>query len=270
MRSLKNHPSLLYADEIKAIGEPLRALHIDYFSKGRVTQDGRFACLGSNADFVQTYLEKEYYNYSMHMGHESIGRLIIWDAAEHCGQSLELYQVRQVFRLYNGFTLVKECRSYKDYYHFASHSKLSSINSFLAHLDWLTLFTHFLDEKIASCSSLQQAFDITFNLDYDKGCFDVNTNNITDMAAGFVEAYSDAQNKIFYQGRSFRLTEREIEVLHWSSLGKTAEQIAQICSIAKSTVDKHVDNIKKKSQCYTLFQLGELFAEIKNNPLVKL
>lgn len=47
-----------------------------------------------------------------------------------------------------------------------------------------------------------------------------------------------------YQG--IYLTNREVECLNWSVMGKTMEEISIILYISKKTVERHIDNIKRK------------------------
>lgn len=45
------------------------------------------------------------------------------------------------------------------------------------------------------------------------------------------------------------LTPRELEVLRWASVGKTAWETGVILSIAENTVNRHIANISEKLQC---------------------
>lgn len=47
-----------------------------------------------------------------------------------------------------------------------------------------------------------------------------------------------------YQGPY--LTSREVECLNWSVMGKTMEEVDRILHISKKTVERHIDNIKRK------------------------
>lgn len=58
-------------------------------------------------------------------------------------------------------------------------------------------------------------------------------------------------------GKDNYLTSRELEFLYWLSLGKTASETARILHIGQRTAEVHVNNIKTKLGCATLFQLGQ-------------
>jgi len=61
------------------------------------------------------------------------------------------------------------------------------------------------------------------------------------------------------------LSPRQMEILRWLSQGKTATEIASILGVADVTVRKHIINIKNKSGCHTMFQLGEYYSKLFEN-----
>jgi DNA-binding CsgD family transcriptional regulator len=69
-----------------------------------------------------------------------------------------------------------------------------------------------------------------------------------------------------YQFGNLYLTEREFECINYLTRGKTAEEIAIILNISKRTVETHVNNIKRKMNCYNQFRLGYLLGRIGINP----
>lgn len=268
---IKKHPSLRYEDEIKSMGRPLKAFEIDYFSRARVTVQGKFSCLGSDAQFVKTYLSERYFNSSMHVDQKNLGNLILWDLPSLRGRSLELHQVKQDFQLFNGFTLVNKTQHYCDYYHFASHNRNPNLLSlYLSQMENFILFSQYFDEKIAENKPLKESFDFSFDIDYEKGAYEIDTPEFNENLHPAFQNLLGKNVKIIFNNKTIAISDRELQILHWLSLGKTSEEAALLLGITKATVNKHVDNIKLKSGCYTLFQLGELFAAIKKHPLFKL
>lgn len=57
---------------------------------------------------------------------------------------------------------------------------------------------------------------------------------------------SDTTNHHELLKRSFMLTDREAEVLHWIANGKTNREIAQILDLSPRTVNKHLEQVFKK------------------------
>lgn len=58
------------------------------------------------------------------------------------------------------------------------------------------------------------------------------------------------------------LSSRQMEIMWWLHQGKTATEIAGILGVADVTIRKHIINIKMKTQCNTMFQLGEYYSKI--------
>lgn len=54
--------------------------------------------------------------------------------------------------------------------------------------------------------------------------------------------------------RALPITPRQIEVLHWVSLGKSDWQVAEILLISRKTVNFHVESAKKKLRVATRLQ----------------
>ncbi len=60
-----------------------------------------------------------------------------------------------------------------------------------------------------------------------------------------------------------RLSSRQMEVMWWLHQGKTASEIAEILGVADVTIRKHIINIKEKTNCHTMFQLGGYYAKLQ-------
>ena len=63
------------------------------------------------------------------------------------------------------------------------------------------------------------------------------------------------------------LTDCEIECINWLIKGKSAEEIGLILRLSRRTIESHINNIKKKTQCYKQFQLGYLFGKYEETLL---
>lgn len=67
-----------------------------------------------------------------------------------------------------------------------------------------------------------------------------------DILATIIEARLARLARANVWALSVKLNEREIETLTWVARGKTSAEIAEILSLAKSTVDFHLDNARMK------------------------
>lgn len=64
--------------------------------------------------------------------------------------------------------------------------------------------------------------------------------------------------------QNIHLTCREVECIELLKKGKTALDISLILNISKRTVESHIENIRKKLNCYNNFQLGYMISKIDN------
>jgi DNA-binding response OmpR family regulator len=67
-----------------------------------------------------------------------------------------------------------------------------------------------------------------------------------DILATILEARLAKVARSTVWARDVKLNEREIETLTWVARGKTSAEIAEIISLAKRTVDFHIDNARMK------------------------
>lgn len=57
------------------------------------------------------------------------------------------------------------------------------------------------------------------------------------------------------------LSKKEIECINWMIKGKSSYEMALILNISRRTVEAHMNNIKKKLNCYKQFQVGYLIGK---------
>ena len=57
------------------------------------------------------------------------------------------------------------------------------------------------------------------------------------------------------------LTPMELECIRWLHKGKSAELISEILGKSRKTIERQIASIKRKYNCYTLFQLGQKIIE---------
>ncbi len=67
----------------------------------------------------------------------------------------------------------------------------------------------------------------------------------------------DVFNRLYQPdlGASKALTKRELEVIHWTSQGKTSAEIGQILSLSDHTINAYLNNAMKKLDCVNRTQL---------------
>lgn len=266
-KKIIEHPCVILNDSLKQICEPLKLLGIDYFSQVRIynkNNGGGFSSITSNIDYHIHYLDNHYYNCDIHMAaNNDLGDMIVWDFIKRGGDSDKMVREAQEFGISHLFTLVKKNQEFCDYFHFASSHSDETINQvYISHQDYLEKFILYFSDKVKRTKEFSSAWDIQFELNENKAIFEIPAFNEKEI----IEKIHDLSCNTIYvshKNHYFVMTAKEYSILHWLSFGKTAEEIAIISGISASGVRKHIENIKAKSHCYSLFQLGELYANIR-------
>lgn len=259
---IKSYPPLTYAEDLSQICRPIEKLGIQYFAHVQIDQDNQFSAIGMKPEFARLYLEKSYYNYDIHQAKNHAERsYILWDIVELDKQSLALKEDCQGHNIHHLFTIVQQGTKNKEYFHFATEANLPSINnSYLQNLDILNRFILYFKDKISSHKQLAQSHSYKFRISDQSANFYANTESSFDPD-DLIENLS--LNRIAFNDKGGYLTHREFECLHWLSMAKTIDQIAILLNITPRTVNAHIANIKDKTGCYSLFQLGALYQKLK-------
>lgn len=260
-KKVETHPSLIFADDIKAICAPLKDLGIHYFSHVCVDEKGGFAALGMNPEFAKLYAEKKYYNFDIHMAKlRQPEQYILWDMVTLKKESRELNEDFKSFGIGHTFTIVKQAENGRECFNFAGKLSNDSINnSYLQNLDLLKKFINYFNDKTKSYKELQKAYDIKFQLEEKTGGYFTAEDLGQINTAAFNKKIATER---FYLGKDNYLTKRELECLYWLAQGKTLEETAIILAITTRTVKAHISNIKEKFACDNQFQLGMIFQQL--------
>ena len=72
-------------------------------------------------------------------------------------------------------------------------------------------------------------------------------NDLMVLTMHFFEAYDKARYPL--SDNPCGLTQREVEVLHWTSTGKTTAEIAKIMALSDHTINSYLNNAFKKLDC---------------------
>lgn len=252
------HPSIVYAEDIKSICQPLQKLKINYFAHVHIDKSKQFSAIANHPRYAEHYLKNKCYNMDIHMADTSIlGKYIIWDAIEFSGKSAVEHQTAIQFGIDHVFTIIEADPSGTHYFHFGSNLLDKSINQiYISQIELLKLFVCYFKEKIISNRVLHAAYDLKFSIDDEVNAFEIKTDA---CQLNQLQMKSDFLNDMQLIKKRKLLSAREIEILTWLHHGKTVNEIANILQLADITVNKHIANIKEKAQCYTQFQLGEFF-----------
>jgi DNA-binding CsgD family transcriptional regulator len=262
--NIAKHPSLIYAENVRTICQPLKKLNINYFSHVQIDKSNQFSAIANNPDYGEHYLRNKCYNIDIHTADRNLlGKHVIWDAFELSGKAADENQIAIQCGVDHIFTIIDQDQNGTHYYHFGSNILGKAINQiYLSNIDLLKLFICHFKEKVMSDKLLRQAYDLKFIIGEDAENYSATTHlHQLDSQKIRTAFLKDLRLIHLHQEQHKALSHREIEILMWLHHGKTANEIAQILNIAEITVNKHIANIKEKAKCYTQFQLGEFFSK---------
>lgn len=272
-KKIIKHPALLYADDIKSICKPLSYISgIDYFSHVQVDNKGRFTGLGTNPRFVEHYLQQDYFNCDSHLQKiENNVEFILQDSVTHFGKTKELFQDCKAFNVHHIFTILHREHDAINAYHFATSDLNNHVNEiYFKNIAFLQNFISYFNETVKENEKLQNAYQIKFSINQDAN-YESGMGYTQDKinVQSLLQAIRVKRLHVLDENQSY-ITERELECLLYLHLGKTADEIAQILTITERTVRAHINSLKSKLKCKTLFQLGEKIASLNITQLFNL
>ncbi len=248
------HPSLLHAQDISDICNPLQKLNITHFSHVRIDKKKKFSAIGTNPGFTEHYLNNKYYTADIHMVDENkFGNFFVWDGIEFSGQSGKMCHEAGQFGIHNPFTIIEKHNDGIDYYHFASVSVNKQINQvYLANLDLLHLFIAHFKENINKSRVLKKAYDLTFDLDPNR-TINFEDDSIHYDRSQFLQSIELKHPRLVIE--NIRLSKRQSEVLRHVILGKTLKEISQLMNLSERTVRHYFENVKIKLNVFSRSEL---------------
>ena len=249
---IKIHPSINFATDLKHICEPILALGITYFSHVRLTGN-QFAALGMNPQFVALYLEKEYYNFDVHLMDTTIDEhLVIWDLVKRRADTKKLHEDFMAHGMGHTFSIIQGNQNSKNCYHFATNIGHQAINElYLQKLDDLKRFILYFNSKVSEHRDLNLAYEINFPVSSQHSQYSIVKSLSKHKALA-----SELAVKRYYLSEDVYITPKELDCLRGLSQGKTIDETAKQMNVTIRTVKAHIANIKDKTQCKNLFQLG--------------
>lgn len=257
---VNNHPVVNHAETIRAICRPLNLLNIKYFSHVRITDKNQFSALATTPGFFETYFNKRYFNYDLHMANvEASEKLIIWDLLQLKKQSSAMHQDFMSFNFGHTFSIVSNHNNVKNCYHFGAQLGDTKMNGqYLNLVDELKLFINYFTEKVAQDRDLKIAYSQKFTINSNAGGYLIESNG--NPLHPFLESI---RGKRTYSLQNINyLTQREIECLNYLAKGKTLEETAVLLHITTRTVKAHINAAKQKLNAKNQFQLGLNYSKL--------
>lgn len=245
---LDSHPVIACHADIQDICRVLLPLQINFFGHIHVDKQHQYAGLGNNPAFSKHYVEKKYYNADIHLAKtEDLGKYVIWDALDCCGQTNAMNEDAVLLGVDHTFTIIEQTSDEKNFYHFGSNLIGKTINQeYIRHLDLLKKFILYFKTQVKESAALSAAYGVKYTVDEENGAF----QHVRFTTNGFC-----AENKILSElDVSFdlpmmiakQLSVREVECLKLYIAGMTAKQIAEKHALSVRTVENYICHIKEK------------------------
>jgi DNA-binding CsgD family transcriptional regulator len=234
----------LSIDVKELCGPHFKQLGLDHFNYIHRDYNGRVAYLCSNPKWLNHYLKKSYPQIGAFEKNFELSKYnyILWNGLDR--NDPILIDSKEMLGVEFGITLIKQERDGVGFYNLGSKSSDSSvINQYVNNLDSYEKFIMGFQEKATALLHAAKRYKLNIN----------------------AEALVDSRKKYGYQFGNLYLTERELECINYLTLGKTAEEVAIILNISKRTVETHILNIKRKTNCFNQFRLGYLLGRMGIN-----
>lgn len=182
-----------------------------------------------------------------------------------CVPCQDIFLQAREFDIDHGITLVDKKDTYVDTWHFGTQSKQYSIyDIYLNKMDLLERFTHYFRDHAKSL--IEKAERVKVKYDNPIVVDQEMRVDQQSLAHNDYKLYLEQTSpKRWYLGDKHNntyLTQRELDCLYWLRYGKSAEEIGMILNTTTSTAQSHIENIKKKFDCYKQFQLGYRIAKL--------
>lgn len=246
--NLKQHPTLTTTQDLLAICEPLYALNIKIMNFIRVTHDRKVIYLCDHHDWIKHYLQKGYPQIGA-FEHNKIlipDDYILWSSLEN--DDPIVIDSREIFNIHHGITLTRTHALGQDFFNFGVFEPESAIK----------------DKLQTQVEDLQHFIDIFYEKTHillpraQKNFFHLDDFSVA-------QGCNESSKKSLYLGPEYQnqyLTPKEIACIRELVQGSTIPNIAMLMNLSHRTVEKHLENIKRKLNCHTQCQLGYVIAQL--------
>jgi DNA-binding CsgD family transcriptional regulator len=252
----KDHILFRSSADVQQICQPLKQhFGIETFSYVKVNPDLSRIHLDTNVEWNELFYKNfDYYN------EDGLTEAQHWEsgiAVMHMLDEHACIQDAMAFNIGNGIVISRHENNHTELAYFALGCDATN-RDLITLINNQDLMKNFLDYfKFQAKNIIHQA---------SKDPIKIPSLKATNVIRQFNDANEQRSAFLSKLGASLKqeipLSMRELEVLHWQSLGKTAEEVALILSISVRTVKAHIRNIKDKLECVNQFQLGSAYKEL--------
>jgi DNA-binding CsgD family transcriptional regulator len=264
------HPCLKHHDAYTQVSSPLEKLGVKFFGYTAVDALNRAYCLGSEANYASQYLQREHVAKDIQYFDDEASQkpsYLFWDYANLTNDEKKVYRLAHEHKQGHTLTITKHTKLMTHCYHFSGHIDDENINQrFLEEMDFLHSFIDYFDHCLTHIPEISSIYKHPINVLDKTSKHDVILINNDPRALDLDEATSSIRFKNF---SSYYLTEKERACLYWMQFGKSFPMIAEIMDLSVKSIERHVSSIKRKYECYSLYQLGQKVAATGMNDLLE-
>lgn len=244
--NIEQHHCFAFVSDIDQIVQPLEqffGLHSFVYLK--IFENGSELRLTNQPSWIKHYFEKQLYAQNVFENPS-----VLHDKTRLLWSALPQHQVvldsARNFNIAHGITFIEPQPDGCEYFFLgATSDNPAAMQYYCNHIDLLERFLLYFKEKAAPIikSAEKSPFSLRGKSEHS---LDLITSPAVDKEA-FLRAIDTHQVQIFSQ--------REIDCIKLLISGYTYKMIGIALEISPRTVESHIENIKKKSHCYTKSEL---------------
>ncbi|MFC3909217.1 helix-turn-helix transcriptional regulator [Legionella dresdenensis] len=255
------HPSIINHTVLNELCTPLQKLGVHFFGYTSIDAQGQAYCLGSKLNYAKEYLRQNHAHNDVHYRPVELKKQYhydFWDFLNLDARAEKLYRMAAEFDQGHTLTITRHDTDITHCYHFSGQLNDDGINQrYLEKLDSLHTFIDFFNDCLQNITEIAQIYQHPINVGSEK----LNQSkpiNLISADPRTINLADSAQNSIQFKYFSqYFLTDNERQCLRWLHQGKSAEMIAAINNVSRKTIERYIASIKRKLDCFTLFQMGE-------------
>lgn len=255
----RSHITFTSVSEIAAISKPLANIGLTYFTFDRHYSDNSRICLTNSGRWIEHYWRSGLYKAAVFEKDPMnfFNGYVFWDWLNR----EPIYSSAAEHDIDHGITITETNAQYSDFFHFGASrdSRLShddimpvmgQLHRFIAH------FKQKMHKLIIKAVDEREAFPVYGE---ERRLIKSSDLNVQISQGNLGDFLKNTEVTKLYLGEKFNgayLTRKEIDVLNsLINIGKN-RAAADSIGLSRRTFDYHMNNLKKKLLCHSLFQLG--------------
>ena len=246
---LKNHPTLIFAEDMRTICQPLFKLGIDYFSHVMINSNNEMTANASNPEYFRFYFEQGFHQSDLHTAKFDIPqRYVLWHLVKREGKAEELYQSGIEYGLFYIFTIIERSLTEQNYYHFAAKSHKDYMNDFyFRHIDLLEQFIAYYKHSMLLNDGLNRAYKLPYKIKNTTGSHIIKVDFSSSLTPVTIKDYLNSiQLKSNSNKPVSELSRRELQCALYLLEGKTSMEIALLLNLSPRTVEVYFNRLKNR------------------------